>query len=109
MYKTCEERIDKELKRVIGDIKRINNNEDPIEALNNYALALSEYKVYKLELSWGGPSDYIEFTYNPVNKELVNITYHFLDWYDGAKRNIPYNTEEWKILEELFYNTIFIE
>jgi len=109
MNKTCNERIDLNLESRIKDMKKIIKAENPIEELNNEALSLTKTEVYKLELSWGGPSDYFTFEYNPENKELISIEYHFLDWFDGAKRNIPYNSREWDILEELFYNCILIE
>jgi len=105
----CEKKISAELKRVVEDMRNILKSEDPVEALNNYALALSKTVTYKLELSWGGPSDYLVFEYDPENKELVSISYYYLDWFDGARREIPYNSEEWKILEELFYTCILIE
>jgi len=106
---TCQERIDKELSKTIEDIKEIVRSEDPIEGINGYALALSKTVSYKLELSWGGPQDYFTFEYDPDNRGLVRITYHFLDWFDGAKRDIPPGSEEWQILEQLFYSCILIE
>jgi len=107
--KTCEERIDGELKDRIEDIKEIVESEDPVEAINEYALALSKTVNYKLELSWGGPQDYFIFEYDLDSKELVGITYHFLDWFDGAERIISPRSKEWEILEQLFYSCILIE
>jgi len=107
--KTCEERIDKGLKDRMKDVREIVGAEDPVEELNEKALALSKYEVYKLEFSWGGPQDYFEFEYDPESKTLVRITYHFLDWFDGAERTIKENSEEWKLLEELFNLCILME
>jgi len=106
---SCEQRIDEELKETIEDIRKIVESEDPVEALNDYALALSKTVNYKLELSWGGPQDYFTFEYDPACRDLVSITYHFLDWFDGAKRSIPPQSKEWQILERLFYSCILIE
>jgi len=105
---SCEERIGDVLERRIEDMKEVVESEDPIEKLNEYALALSKTELYKLELSSGGPQDYFVFEYDAEFKELLDITYHFLDWFDGAKRNIPFNSEEWKILEKVFYSCIHI-
>jgi len=109
LRKTCEERIEEELKSRMEDIKAIVEAEDPIEELDNRALALSKTEVYKLEFSWGGPQDYFEFEYDPRAKRLLEIRYHFLDWFDGAERVIREGTEEFKLLEELFHQTILIE
>ena len=106
---TCEERIDNELKDRIEDIKEIVESKDPVEAINEYGLALSKTVNYKLELSWGGPQDYFIFEYDPDSKELVGITYHFLDWFDAAQRRISSRSKEWEILEQLFYSCILIE
>lgn len=107
--KSCEERIDEELKSRMEDIKAIVEAEDPIEELNNRALALSRTVVYKLEFSWGGPQDYFEFEYDPEAKELIEVRYYFLDWFDGASRTIRRGTKEFELLERLFYETILIE
>ena len=72
-------------------------------------MALSKTVNYKLELSWGGPQDYFVFEYDPRTGDLVRITYHYLDWFDGAKRDIEPGTEEWEILANIFYSCILIE
>lgn len=112
---SCEERIDKELKRVIGDFKRamesINEDgqvvisedevyEDIIEWLNSYALSYEDdphYRAKRLELSWGGPSDYFLFF------ESGDIEYHFLDWFDGASRKLT--GEDYEIMKR-FYDEV---
>jgi len=104
--KSCEERIDSELRDRIKDIRKVLKAADPIFALNELALALSKEEVYKLELSWGGPQDYFTFVYDPDSRQLTEITYHFLDWFDGAKRTLKYGSREYKLLEELFYTCI---
>ena len=95
--KTCEERIGKELKGRIhdfelalkGNFKKLTEDNDLpeeydfIDWINEYALAYNddpEYRGKRLELSYGGPQDYFVF------HENGQITYHFLDWFDGAKR-----------------------
>lgn len=109
MEKVCAERIEGEFKDRIQDVKGILKADDPLEALNNLALCLDKYEVYRLELSYGGPQDYLEFEYNPRDKVLRGITYHFLDWFDGATQKVNPDAEEWQILADLFYQTILIE
>lgn len=106
--RSCEQRIGDELKGRIEDLKEVVESEDPIDKLNECALALSKIENYKLELSYGGPQDYFVFEYDAESKELTSITYHFLDWFDGAERNLSPNSEEWKILEDVFYSCIHI-
>ena len=110
--KTCEEKIDESLKSIIEDVKEAlvsaNKNdgrviigddeyEDLNEWLNNYALSYDDdlhYRAKKLELSWGGPSDYFLFF------EDGTIEYYYLDWFDGAKRELE--GEQKEIMEELY-------
>ena len=106
---TCEELVDEMLKERIADIEEGLKSEDVIDWLNEYALALSKYHVYRLELSWGGPQDYIEFVYDPESRELLEITYHYLHWGCHAVREVKRNTKEWKTLEDLFFSAILIE
>jgi hypothetical protein len=109
--KSCEERIDKELEERVEEIKIaiessdkndgkvITDNdefEDILDWVNSYSLAYDDdthEKAKKWELSWGGPQDYFLFF------EDGEIEYHFLDWYDGAKRVLWGKDKE--ILQEL--------
>ena len=91
--KSCEQRIDKELRGRIKDFRHALKEdwkyfddyeyEDFGDWLNQTALAYSDsphYRAKCLELSCGGPQDYFLFF------EDGTIEYHFLDWFDGAKR-----------------------
>ena len=111
---SCEERIDKELEARIKDFKRALEErdedgrvvidgevyEDIIEWLNTYALAYEDdphYRAKRLELSWGGPSDYFLFF------EDGDIEYRFLDWFDGASRKLT--GEDYEIMKR-FYDEV---
>ncbi len=45
------------------------------------------YTVYRVQMSWGGPSDEFE-VFVDEDKEIVRIDYVFKDWFDGARRNL---------------------
>ena len=114
---SCEERIDKELEGRIKDFKRALEErdedgrvvidsevyEDIIEWLNSYALAYEDdphYRAKRLELSWGGPSDYFLFF------EDGDIEYHFLDWFDGASRRLT--GEDYEIMKKFYEEVLDI-
>ena len=110
--KSCEERIDDELSTRIADFKKAiesaNENdgkvvednytyEDMIEWINSYALAYNDdphARAKRLELSYGGPQDYFLFY------EDGTIEYHFLDWFDGAVRELY--GEDKEIMQEIY-------
>ncbi len=105
---TCEERIDTELDRVaeVFLAYRDDPHEEDIIYEGSEVLGLPELGHYGLSfsyhhedgdrwgstywtylLSWGGPSDEIRFYPGGT------ITYHFMDWFDGAMRDVT--NEEW--------------
>ena len=44
---------------------------------------------WRYQLSWGGPSDEFRFFISPGGTlPPYKITYHFMDWFDGAHRDI---------------------
>ena len=51
---------------------------------------------YRLQLSWGGPSDEFRI-YTDMNKRIHEIEYWYLDWYDGASISVPRDTVSWDI------------
>ena len=94
---TCEERIDQHLAYHLEDMHKFLktyqkasdlNANDAIEELetkrNEEPIGYSKYTVHKIEYSWGGPQDYFEVWED--DRDIVRISYHFLDWFDGAVR-----------------------
>lgn len=52
------------------------------ERIYEYPLGLSTYKVHRIELSTGGPADYLEVFVD--DGDIQRIVYHFADWFDHA-------------------------
>ena len=51
---------------------------------------------YRLQLSWGGPSDEFRI-YTDMNKKIHDIEYWYMDWFDGACVNVPKDSVSWDI------------
>lgn len=91
--KSCEQRIDEELARMMADIRTRNEaedrdeweseNGDPLEAIG-----IQREVVITLTLSWGGPADYLEVHIDPDDRDITEIVYIFQDWFDGARRKV---------------------
>ena len=95
----CEDRIDdqlKDLEESCADIlKGYYDGEDQgYEEWNNYPLAVTTRQETKIELSWGGPSDFLTVSHDRV--EIYTVTYHFLDWFDGAIREVEEGSNVWQ-------------
>ena len=48
---------------------------------------------WRYQLSWGGPSDEFRIYLDERMKSRIKkIDYHFMDWFDGARMPVDYNT-----------------
>jgi hypothetical protein len=53
-------------------------------------LAISVKPVVTVQLSWGGPSDWLEIGLDGTEHGYIEyVTYHFADWFDHAERQLP--------------------
>lgn len=94
---TCEERIDAHLEALEEDIQGIIQayyNGDDEGVWNNYPLAVSTRAITKIEFSWGGPSDFLKVEHEGA--EVIAVTYHFQDWFDGAVRDVKEGSKVWE-------------
>lgn len=76
----------------------IKNEEYNEESLYEFPLGMSKQTVFRIELSTGGPGDFI-MVY--VNDEgfIVRVTYHYQDWFDGAEMEVEENSHMWEFAE----------
>jgi uncharacterized protein YheU (UPF0270 family) len=69
------------------------------ERMHETPLAVSSYTVFRVDLSTGGPADWLEVrctgdtpAHEPAGEgehfEVDTITYHFADWFDHAERQL---------------------
>lgn len=59
---------------------------------------------WRYQLSWGGPSDELRFFASSPQSPAYRIEYWFLDWFDGASRNITDEeiaNEYWNWFQEI--------
>lgn len=72
------------------------------DELWNLFLDISTKKVVRIDLSTGGPADWIEVWYE--GDEISEMVYHFADWFDHAERKISYGSMLWTWAESLIDN-----
>lgn len=60
-------------------------------AAGTYATQREGY--FRWQISWGGPSDEFRF-YVDAQKKCHRIEYWYMDWFDGAKKNLSGKNEE---------------
>ncbi len=102
----CKNRIQDELKGRLEEIKEASTNEKAREEFDENILAFSKRNiVYRIELSYGGPQDYIDIYVDPEEYEIERIIYYFLDWYDGT--HLELEGEEFKLVKNYFSELIY--
>lgn len=72
-------------------------NEDSLMEL---PLGFTIHKVVKIELSTGGPADYLEVFIDPEYTDtIVRVVYHFADWFDHAQMDVNENDPLWEFAQ----------
>jgi hypothetical protein len=99
-YPTCEQRIGEELRGRLKEIGEALKDEEKAQEFEEGILAIDRKVIYRVEMSWGGPSDYFEIEVDPVEHQIVDIVYHFLDWFDGAE--VTLQGEDFDLVEQEF-------
>ena len=100
----CNDRIERELSGREEEFRRLfarTRSEDSIvreevcEELDTLPIGSSWQNVVKIELSWGGPADWLE-VWVDQDGSVSHVVYHFADWFDHAERKIAYGTPLWR-------------
>lgn len=74
------------------------NTEYNEESLMEFPLGHSIEKVIKIELSTGGPADFIKVFLDDTDY-ITNMTYHYFDWFDGAEIPVKEDDSMWEFAE----------
>lgn len=95
----CADRIRQEMADREAQIKAMTEQAEGSEyygdeeAIYELALSVDTYKVTKVCLSYGGPSDYLEITED--GHGVASMVYRFSDWFDTATLTVGEGTELW--------------
>lgn len=57
-------------------------------SLSETVLAVSTTVTMRVELSTGGPADYLTCDLDTSDRSIGGVTYHFANWFDHAERNV---------------------
>ena len=88
MFKVLDnEKLDEEDEDERKILQHIEDNGVDEDSIYEYAAGTSIKKLLTIELSGGGPSSHIEAIIDE-DGYVEKATYHFLDWFDGARRKI---------------------
>lgn len=112
---TCAQRIDEHMLGREEDFDKIfeamDNDEeyegqDAYDAMHEYALHYDKKEMLKIQLSTGGPGDWLECYLS--DNELYRVEYHFNDWFDHAQTTVDENSSLFRyaeaVVEALYFN-----
>ena len=71
--------------------------DDAVERLDEIPLAVSAFTTLRIDISTGGPADYL--TAKLDGREVQSVQYHFADWFDHAEQNVPESSPLWRLAE----------
>jgi hypothetical protein len=107
---TCESRIDEhldsrnqymlEMMQAIEDEESFDGYEDAHDAFMDYPLDISTEKYIRVQISTGGPGDWLEIYLNG-DDEITRVEYHFNDWFDHAYRVLDSKTPMYEYAERI--------
>jgi len=83
-------------------LREVLRNESP-ELIEQSVLGVSTCVSMRIELSTGGPGDWLEAELD--EREVLAVSYHFNDWFDHAERRVMPGTALWQ-LAEYFAETV---
>lgn len=113
----CSERVESHYKSRLEDIKMLysvaNGNSPETEEVSSnsfweYNLCLDfdcNLGCFRYLISTGGPSEEIRFYAVQTSKgwKLHSAEFWLMDWFDGAKVNVEKPSDEYALLEEIFW------
>ena len=105
--KTCADLIASELadrEQYLADLytKQDGNTEEADQAqeeIYSMAYGITTFSVARVTWSGGGPSDFIEITYDKF--DLIKVEYVYQDWFDGARIAVEEGSAVYRYAEEL--------
>ena len=110
--KTCAELIESELSNRENhlnwlyqvsdgtlDAGETLSEDEAREEIDQMAYGIETFSVARVIWSGGGPSDFIEITYNRF--DLIRVEYVYQDWFDGARKAVEEDSAVWRYAEEI--------
>lgn len=108
---SCEARIEASMKSredyiesvydAIDNESEFEGYENARDALDELPLSIDKYEVVRIDLSTGGPGDWLEVIVHPNDGAILRVDYHFNDWFDHASRSVSRSSYLWQYASEI--------
>jgi len=66
------------------------------DSIYEFPLSIERFTVVRIDLSTGGPGDWLEAKLDS-DGDIVQLTYHFNDWFDHAERSVDQGSALWDL------------
>ena len=91
---SCAERIQAALETELEEIREAGESVDATEQYEEGILEIDRRVCFKVLLSTGGPESFFTFVCDRHDGEILEIRFHFRDWFDGAEKRLFYEEFE---------------
>lgn len=102
---TGQEPDENEIARFVEE--QYKNCEYTETSLDELALGFVVNRLVKIELSTGGPADFIE-VFLDDDCQIIKAVYHYQDWFDGAQLNVPDDSHMMDYIEHFIYTNVCV-
>lgn len=94
---TCEDRIAQQFENLESEISTGAESITDYEERGPEVYGVSRRETISLQLSGGGPADYVELELR--DGEVMGVFYRFSDWFDTARVDVPESSPvyEWAL------------
>jgi len=99
--KTCAELVQDKLAERESEINALINNPES-DWSDDPALGVSTSRITIVTLSWGGPADYLEITWD--ENGIDKVLYRYSDWFDTATLEVEPGTALWNYANLILEN-----
>ena len=87
------ERVDEEAREQLRQYQQERMDDEILGVSTQVTVTLC------IELSTGGPADFLTADMDPSSGAVDNVKYHYHDWFDGAVRDVPKGTPLFELCE----------
>jgi hypothetical protein len=95
---TVEELAERNAEDAARWIAKLRDDEGKVEE-QVLGFTIKATVTVRVDLSTGGPGDYIDGEYDPSDGSLHDVKYHFVPWFDHAETSLASDSPLYKLLE----------
>lgn len=95
---SADERAERNVEDAARWVAQLRDEENKIDE-QVLGFTIKTTVTVRVDLSWGGPGDWIDGEYDPSDGTLTDVKYHFAPWFDHAEVALASDSPLYRLLE----------